>query len=41
MMMTALLWIRPVFAVMLLGIAGIYVWTAYRQSGSPGGGAAR
>lgn len=29
--MTALLWIRPLFAAMLLGLAGVYVWTAYRQ----------
>ena len=40
-MMTALLWIRPVFAVMLLGVAGVYVWTAYRQSGGSDGEAAR
>jgi cytochrome c-type biogenesis protein CcmH/NrfF len=30
-MMTALLWIRPVFAALLLGVAAVYVWTAYRQ----------
>ena len=40
-MMTALLWIRPVFAAMLLGLAGVYVWTAYRQSDGSGDGASR
>lgn len=30
--MTALLWIRPLFAAMLLALAMVYVWTAYRQS---------
>jgi cytochrome c-type biogenesis protein CcmH/NrfF len=40
-MMTMLLWIRPVFAVMLLGLAGLYVWTAYRQSDDRTDGAVR
>lgn len=28
--MTALLWARPIFAAILLALAGVYVWTAYR-----------
>ena len=40
-MIAALLWIRPLFAAALLALAGVYVWTAYRQPDSPRGGAAR
>jgi hypothetical protein len=39
--MTALLWIRPIFAAMLLALAVVYVWTAYRQRGDDGDEAAR
>ena len=28
--MTALLWARPVFAILLLALVGFYVWSARR-----------
>ena len=28
--MTALLWARPAFAVLLLALVGFYVWTAHK-----------
>jgi hypothetical protein len=28
--MTALLWVRPVFAIILLALVGFYVWSARR-----------
>jgi hypothetical protein len=28
--MALLLWVRPIFAAILLGLVGLYVWTAYR-----------
>ena len=28
--MTALLWVRPIFAVILLALVGLYVWTGWR-----------
>jgi len=31
--MTALLWIRPVFAALLLALAVACVWSAYRDRG--------
>jgi hypothetical protein len=31
--MTALLWIRPVFAALLLALAAACVWSAYRDRG--------
>jgi hypothetical protein len=34
--MTALLWIRPIFAAMLLALAVVYMWAAYRQRGDDG-----
>jgi hypothetical protein len=30
--MVVLLWARPIFAAILLGLAGLYVWTAYRST---------
>ena len=36
--MTVLLWIRPVFAAMLLALAAACVWSAYRdRDGEPDG----
>ena len=32
--MTALLWARPVFAVILLALVGFYVWSARRADGT-------
>jgi hypothetical protein len=32
--MTALLWARPLFGLILLAVVGVYVWTAYRTDAS-------
>jgi hypothetical protein len=35
-MMAVLLWARPIFAAILLALAGLYVWTAYQSTAKNG-----